>query len=91
MVRALARDHYRTGADYYEDEGNPATGKKSLIKVAEICGTLEEYQECIELFERIGRDCLSNELSQYTAKKHFFNAGIALLCTLVFTDCLSDI
>eukprot|EP01129_Flabellula_baltica_P003210 TRINITY_DN13023_c0_g1_i1.p1 TRINITY_DN13023_c0_g1~~TRINITY_DN13023_c0_g1_i1.p1 ORF type:complete len:302 (-),score=74.21 TRINITY_DN13023_c0_g1_i1:75-980(-) len=80
LVRA--KEEYATAAEYYEDEGNPATGRKSLIKVAEICGTLGEYNECAEIYERIGRDCASVELTTYSAKKHFFNAGIALLCTL---------
>jgi len=77
-----AKQEYRTGAEYYEDEGNPATGRKSLLKVAEIAATMGEYPEAIEIFETVGRDSLSNELTQFSAKKHFFAAGLSVMCTL---------
>jgi hypothetical protein len=40
----------------------------------------DEFDESIEIFEKIGESCLESNLLKFNAKGHFLKAGILVLC-----------
>ncbi len=48
--------------------------------MATFAGQLEQYDKAIEKFEQVGVTSLDNNLTKYSAKQYFMNAGLCHLC-----------
>ena len=77
---------FRQAADLYESENQTSAANQCLLKVAQYSAQLEDYATAIEIYERVGTNSLSNNLLRFSAKDHFFRAG---LCHLAEGDLLA--
>ena len=50
------------------------------IKVATFAAQLEQYEKAIEKFEHVATVSLENNLTKYSAKQYFLQAGLCHLC-----------
>lgn len=71
------KEYYKRAAEMFElDEHGKTSLSKCNLKVAEYAAKDGELQEAIRIFESEGEKALQNNLLQYSAKEHFFRAGI---------------
>lgn len=54
---------------------------KLYIKVAELAAEEGEYQRSVELYEKVSRTSINNNLLKYSVKSHLFHAGIVHLAS----------
>jgi len=76
-----AIDNYQIAADYYEGEGQTSAANGCLLKVAQFSAQLEKYDKAIEIYEKIGKASLDNNLLKFSVKDYFLKAGLCHLCT----------
>eukprot|EP01064_Diplonema_japonicum_P037114 TRINITY_DN8617_c1_g1_i1.p1 TRINITY_DN8617_c1_g1~~TRINITY_DN8617_c1_g1_i1.p1 ORF type:complete len:303 (+),score=80.97 TRINITY_DN8617_c1_g1_i1:41-949(+) len=71
---------YEKARDYYKLMKNSTThGNEVNRKIANVKTQQGKYEEAIEIFEDLGKQCAEDNLLRFNAKGHFFNA---LLCQL---------
>merc|ERR1712217_277799 len=76
------KDYYKRAAEMYElDDHGKSNFTKCNLKLAEYAAKDGELQEAIRIFEAEGEKALQNTLTQYSAKDHFFRAGLLYLLT----------
>jgi len=77
--------NFSQAADYFEAENQGQRASTCRLKVAILSTTdpMENYGTAAEIFESIGRSCLSNRLLQPNARGYFMQA---LLCYLAMGD-----
>ena len=78
-----ALSYFQQAADYYSGEDATTKASKCLAKVAQYSATLDKYNEAVQVFERLGTECLDSNLLKFNAKRHFLHAGF---CTLARGD-----
>jgi len=81
-----AIDNYQTASDYYEGEGQTSSSNACLLKVAQFSAQLEKYDKAIEIYERVAKASLDNNLLKWSVKEYFLKAG---LCHLASGDIVS--
>ncbi|KAH3766577.1 soluble NSF attachment protein [Pelomyxa schiedti] len=67
---------YEKAADLFDGDNSSSRSSQCLGKVATFCSQLERYDRAIEIFDKIGRQCLENNLLKWGAKDHFTKAVI---------------
>ncbi|KII68198.1 Beta-soluble NSF attachment protein [Thelohanellus kitauei] len=72
-------EFYQKAADLYLDDGSPANANKYLLKVAERCAIQREYAKAIDIYEKVGKYSIGNDLLKYAAKDYFFKASLVAL------------
>jgi len=78
--------NYQIAADFYEGEGSTSSANSCLLKVALFCAQLEKYDKAIELYEKIAKASLDNNLLKWSVKDYYLRAG---LCHLAGGDLVS--
>jgi alpha-soluble NSF attachment protein len=71
---------FETAASYHGGEGAASHENACRLKAAHLYALLEKYPQAIEIFETVGMACAENTLAKYTAKEHFFKAGLCHFC-----------
>ncbi|XP_049850791.1 uncharacterized protein LOC126323915 [Schistocerca gregaria] len=78
---ALAVEHYKLAADYYEGEGQNTNRDNCLLKAAHISALLGHYNETINIFESISSSCASDNLRKFSIRDYLLKAGLCHLNT----------
>ncbi|KKA28762.1 hypothetical protein TD95_004794 [Thielaviopsis punctulata] len=78
---AAALAAYETAAGWYEGDNAPAMANKVWLKVAEMAATSTDYYKAIDIFERVAKGSVDNNLMRYSVKDYLFKAGICHLAT----------
>ena len=72
--------HFEQAADYFNGEESTTSANRCLLNVAQYAAQLEQYQKAIGIYEQVGKTCLDSTLLKYSAKEHFFRAGLCHMC-----------
>jgi len=75
-----AIESYQTAAEYYDGEGSASAANGCLLKVAQFCAQLEKYDKAIEIYEKVAKNSLDNNLLKWSVKEYFLKAGLCHLC-----------
>ena len=70
-------DAYETAARMFELENKPSQSNACLIKVAEL--SMDNPKKAADIFEKIGKYCMSTTLGQFSAKNYLLQALICFL------------
>eukprot|EP00761_Pharyngomonas_kirbyi_P011390 gb/GECH01011415.1/.p1 GENE.gb/GECH01011415.1/~~gb/GECH01011415.1/.p1 ORF type:complete len:297 (+),score=76.12 gb/GECH01011415.1/:1-891(+) len=81
-----AVDNYRQAADLYSTDNSNSHASQCLLKVAVLQGQAENYQEAIEVFEKIASDALDNNLLRFRAKDYLFQAFLCRMAAMKNID-----
>jgi len=73
---------YQNAADCFDAESMSASENQVLILIAQLSGTLEDYQKAIKLFEKVAERSLDHQLLKWGCKEHYFKA---MLCWLAWS------
>jgi alpha-soluble NSF attachment protein len=76
-----ALEAYSQAADYFVGENQTSSAQPMFLKVAQISAQLERYPAAIEIYEKVARTSMENNLLKYNAKSHLLNAGICAMAT----------
>ena len=77
---AKALEFYELAGDLYAGEDASGLANQCWLKVATLAGQLEQYQKAIEKFEHVAFGSLDNQLTKYSSKSYFLNAGLCHMC-----------
>jgi len=72
-----------TAAEYYESENATSRANTCLLKVAGLHATAEHYDQAIELYEKVARASLDNQLLKWSVREYLFKA---LICHMAKGD-----
>jgi len=75
-----AIENYKCAADFYEGEGSSTTANTCLLKVALFSAQLENYDEGIQIYERIASSSIDNNMLKWSVKDYLFRAAMCHLC-----------
>jgi len=81
----LVLHHLSLAAHYYYSDNRNAARNKCRLEMARIHGTMDQYDEALQIYEDLGYSSLESRLIKYSADEYFFRAG---LCHLAI-DCLN--
>jgi len=77
-----AMESYKTAADLYESEGSNSTATGCLLKAAD-CGVMSGKPELVEksgeIYEKIARSSVDNNLLKFSVKGYLLMAGLCRL------------
>ena len=73
----------KTAAEYFESENSSSQANTCLLKVAGIQANSGKYDDAIEIYERVARASLDNNLLKYSVRNYLFNA---FLCQIAKQD-----
>ncbi|KAL1891929.1 vesicular-fusion protein S17 [Ceratocystis pirilliformis] len=76
-----ALEAYEQAAGWYEGDNAPAMANKIWLKVAEMAALAEDYYKAVDIFERVARGAVDNNLMRYSVKDYLFKAGICHLAS----------
>ncbi|KAI9934963.1 hypothetical protein ASPWEDRAFT_44514 [Aspergillus wentii DTO 134E9] len=79
MKKALAA--YEKAAEWFEGDNAEAIANKHYLKVADLAALEADYYKAIEVYERVGRSSINNNLMKWSVKDYFLKAGICHLAT----------
>jgi len=80
MGRAAAA--YEEAAGWYESDNAEALANKLWLKTADLVALEgKDYYKAIELYEKVARTSISNNLMRWSVKEYLLKAGICQLCT----------
>lgn len=74
---------YEQAATWYTQEGASATASACNREAAQLAIQLEQYPKAIELWEAVAAASLGSNLTKYSVKEYYLNAG---LCYLAIPD-----
>lgn len=74
-----ATEAFETAASWYETDGAEALSNKLLLKVADLSALAGDYGKAIELFERVAKSSVQNNLMKWSVKEYLLKAGICYL------------
>merc|ERR1711939_871977 len=73
---------YSQAYNFFKMEGQQSNANACNLKVAAFSAQhLNDYDAAIKIFETIGKEACGNHLLKYSAKKHFFHAGLCRLAS----------
>lgn len=81
--KGAAASAYEEAADMFDKDNKKSNGNTCLAKVATLLSENGDYLKAANIFEKIGKDSLSNKLSSYSAKNYFQQC---LFCCLALGD-----
>ncbi|KAL5594341.1 hypothetical protein BROUX41_001280 [Berkeleyomyces rouxiae] len=81
-----ALEAYEQAAGWYEGDNAPAMANKIWLKVAEMAALAEDYYKATDIFERVAKGAVDNNLMRYSVKDYLFKGGI---CHLAAGDMVS--
>lgn len=74
---------YERAAHWYIQEGATATASACQREAAQLAIQLQQYPRAIELWEAVATSSLNSNLTKYSVKEYYLNAG---LCYLAIPD-----
>mmetsp|Transcript_27169 Transcript_27169/g.31337 ORF Transcript_27169/g.31337 Transcript_27169/m.31337 type:complete len:282 (-) Transcript_27169:56-901(-) len=77
-----AVEHYRKALQYFEAEDQAVSANTCLVKIANIKGQMDKFEECIELYEELGNKAVNGPL-KHQAKEFFTRA---MLCRMALVE-----
>lgn len=75
-----AIEAFQKSADLYEGENSTSSANGCLLKVAQYSAQLERYDKAIEIFEKVAKASVDNNLLKWSVKDYFLKAGLCYLC-----------
>lgn len=72
--------YYEESAELYANEEAGGLASQCWLKVAALSAQLEQYPKAIEHFESVAVSSLQNNLTKFSAKNYFLQAGLCHLC-----------
>lgn len=72
--------YYAEAAEVFAGEDQNALANQCWLKVATFAAQLEKYDVAIEKFEAVATSSLDNNLTKFSAKQYFLNAGLCHMC-----------
>lgn len=72
---------YQKAAEFFEGENSPSGANTCYLKVAQFASQLEEYERAIEIYERVAKNSLDNNLLKWGVREYFLKAVLCRLCT----------
>jgi alpha-soluble NSF attachment protein len=79
-MRAAAA--YEEAAGWYESDNAEALANKLWLKTADLIALEgKDYYKAIELYEKVARASIANNLMRWSVKEYLLKAGICQLCT----------
>ncbi|KAF2708371.1 alpha-soluble NSF attachment protein [Pleomassaria siparia CBS 279.74] len=73
---------YEEAAGWYESDNAEALANKLWLKTADLVALEgKDYYKAIELYEKVSRTSISNNLMRWSVKEYLLKAGICQLCT----------
>ncbi|KAL9115213.1 MAG: hypothetical protein Q9227_001007 [Pyrenula ochraceoflavens] len=76
-----ALEAYHTAASWFEGDNAEALANKNWLKCADLCGLEGEYGQATELFEKVSKTSISNNLMRWSVKDYLLKAGICHLAS----------
>ncbi|KAF1991430.1 TPR-like protein [Aulographum hederae CBS 113979] len=77
-----AIDAYSTAAGWYDEDNAQALANKWYLKAAELSAVnASDYYKAIELFEKVAKQAVQNNLTRYSVKNYLLQAGLCHLAT----------
>ncbi|KAJ5688767.1 Tetratricopeptide-like helical [Penicillium macrosclerotiorum] len=84
MKKAL--DAYEKAAEWFEGDNAEALANKHFLKVADLAALEGDYYKSINIYERISRQSITNNLMRWSVKDYFLKGGICHLATKDFVE-----
>jgi dUTPase len=78
QVNALK--YYQKASESYRKENSNTLGNQCILKVAELETEKKDWSQAMTLYESVGKECLGSTLLKWSAKMHFFNAVLCMMC-----------
>jgi len=73
---------YEEAAGWYESDNAEALANKLWLKTADLVALEgKDYYKAIELYEKVAKVSISNNLMRWSVKEYLLKAGICHLCT----------
>lgn len=73
---------YEEAAGWYESDNAEALANKLWLKTADLVALEgKDYYKAIEIYEKVARTSISNNLMRWSVKEYLLKAGICQLCT----------
>ncbi|CAI9758859.1 unnamed protein product [Fraxinus pennsylvanica] len=72
--------YFERSADLFQIEEATTSANQCRLKVAQFSAQSGKYPKAIELYEKIARHSLNDNLLKYGVRGHLLNAGICQLC-----------
>lgn len=76
-----AVEHYKKAMQYFDAEDQTVSSNSCLTKIANIKGQLDQFEECIELYEQLGNKAVGGPL-KHQAKEFFMRAMICRMALI---------
>ncbi|KAK7518549.1 protein required for fusion of vesicles in vesicular transport, alpha-SNAP [Phyllosticta citriasiana] len=76
-----ALEQYECAASWYEDDRAEALANKMWLKVADLAGLEGDYYKASDIYEKVARSSINNNLMRWSVKEYLFKAGICQLAT----------
>ncbi|KAF2277689.1 alpha-soluble NSF attachment protein [Westerdykella ornata] len=79
---ARAAAAYEEAAGWYESDNAEALANKLWLKTADLIALEgKDYYKAIELYEKVAKSSINNNLMRWSVKEYLLKAGICQLCT----------
>ncbi|KAF2262373.1 alpha-soluble NSF attachment protein [Lojkania enalia] len=73
---------YEEAANWFESDNAEALANKMWLKTADLAALEgKDYYKAIELYERVAKTSINNNLMRWSVKEYLLKAGICQLCT----------
>lgn len=73
---------YEEAASWFESDNAEALANKLWLKTADLVALEgKDYYKAIELYERVAKSAINNNLMRWSVKEYLLKAGICQLCT----------
>jgi alpha-soluble NSF attachment protein len=77
--------YYEEAAELYQGEDASGQANQCLLKVGTFASQLNQYDKAVEKFEFVAKSSLQNNLTKFSAKIYFLNAGLCHMCKDIVT------
>lgn len=71
---------YEKAGDYFDTDGAEALSNKAYLKCADLSALKGEYKRAVELYDKIIRNLLGNNLTKWNLKDYFLKTVLCELC-----------
>ncbi|KDN53012.1 putative SEC17-transport vesicle fusion protein [Tilletiaria anomala UBC 951] len=78
---------YIKAAEWYVQEGAAATGSGCYREAAQLACELKRYPDAIEFWEKVAAMSLESNLTRYSVKDYYLNAGMCYLAIPDYVAC----
>jgi len=79
MKYEQAMEEYQKAGDLFEGENSTSSANACLLKVAQFAAQLENYDKACEIFEKVAKASVDNNLLKWSVKEYLLKAGLCYL------------